>query len=308
MTIIDIFAQLNATFGKPDAQAILINDANFRAPLLPMETPETLFLRLEEYQEVQILALNPYTNKQLIVNAVIVLWKANVFPTKDFDDWEALPLQTWATMKNFFHEAFTRRLNAISMHPTSGQHGYANPNPYAIFDATHDDDDMSTASTHHTMATTTVPPVGSMIGGSAMSPEVALALAQISHTQNAVMMQMEALLVVPPQHPPNKIIIPTGNQFTRGRGYRGQGGSGYHGQRGGTYGGRGRGGRRGKGRGSFAQATQNAKIPPVGGQPAPLFGGGTGIMAPPNPIKRFNSWNYCFLCGFDVEDGHTSTT
>jgi hypothetical protein len=73
-------------FGKPDAQAILINDANFRAPLLPMETPETLFLCLEEYEEVKILALNPYTNKQLIVNAVIEMQKASIFPTKDFDD------------------------------------------------------------------------------------------------------------------------------------------------------------------------------------------------------------------------------
>ena len=108
MSIIDIFAQLDAMFGKPDTQAILINDNNFRTPLLPMETPETLFLRLEECQEVQILALNPYTNKQVIVNAVIVLRKANVFPSKDFDDWEALPLQTWANMKNFFHKAFTR--------------------------------------------------------------------------------------------------------------------------------------------------------------------------------------------------------
>ena len=86
MSIIDIFAQLDATFGKPDAQAILINEAKFRAPLLPMETPETIFLQLEECQEVQIPAHNPYTDKQLIVNAVIVLRKANVFPTKDFDD------------------------------------------------------------------------------------------------------------------------------------------------------------------------------------------------------------------------------
>ena len=44
MSIIDIFAQLDATFGKPDAQAILINDFNFWAPLLLPETPETLFL------------------------------------------------------------------------------------------------------------------------------------------------------------------------------------------------------------------------------------------------------------------------
>ena len=73
MSIIDIFTQLDATFGKPYAQAILLNDSNFCAPLLTMETPETLFLQLEECQEVQILALNPYTDKQLIVNAVIVL-------------------------------------------------------------------------------------------------------------------------------------------------------------------------------------------------------------------------------------------
>ena len=83
MSIIDIFAQLDATFGKPDAQALLVNDANFRAILLPMETPEMLFLRLEECQEVQILALNPYTAKQLIVNAAILLRKANIFPKKN---------------------------------------------------------------------------------------------------------------------------------------------------------------------------------------------------------------------------------
>jgi hypothetical protein len=34
-----------------------------------------------------------------------------------------------------------------------------------------------------------------------MSPEVASALAQISHTENTLMMQMAALLVVPPQQP-----------------------------------------------------------------------------------------------------------
>ena len=106
---------------------------------------------------------------------------------------------------------------------------------------------------------------------------------------------MAALLVVPPQQPPNRITIPTGNQFTRGGGYRGQGGSGYRGQGGVAYGGRGRGGRnRGRGCGSFAQATQNNTIPPVGGQITPLFGGGTGTPTAPNPVKFVNSWNYCY--------------
>ena len=111
---------------------------------------------------------------------------------------------------------------------------------------------------------------------------------------------MAALSVVPPQQPPTQINIPTGHQFTRGGGFQGQGGR--------ACGGRGGGGRnRGRGRGSFAQATEN--IPPVGGQITPLFGGGEGTQRfPPNPIKWFNNWNYCFSCGFDVEDGHTSAT
>ncbi len=298
MSIIDIFAQLDATFGKPDAQAQLANDSNFRAPLPPTETPETLFRRLEECQEIQVLANNPYTETQLITNAVLVLRQANIFPVKDFDDWEMVQPKSWAIMKTYFHGAFTRRLNAISMNPTSGQHGYANPNPYAIFNTTHDEDD-STTSTQHTLATTTVPPVGSTIGGSTMSPEVAAALTQLSNNQNALMTQMAALSVRPPQ----QITIPTGQQFTQGSGYRGQGGG-----RGGRDGGRGRGGRRGRGRGSFAQATQNSNIPQVGGQVTPQFGGGAAPMYAPNPIKRFNNWNYCFSCGFDVEDGHTSAT
>jgi hypothetical protein len=119
-----------------------------------------------------------------------------------------------STMKTFFHKAFTCRLKAISMHPTSGQHGYSNPNPYAIFNATHYNDDTSTASTHHTMETTTVPTVGSTLGGTPMSSEVASALAQISQTQNALMQQMAALSVVPQQNPPQQITIPTVNQIT----------------------------------------------------------------------------------------------
>jgi hypothetical protein len=310
MTIIDIFAQLDATFGKPDAQAQPFNDRNFRAPLLPMETPETLFLRLEECQEVQILANNPYTDMQLIINAVLVLQIANIFPVKEFDDWEAVQLKNWAVMKIFFHEAFKRRLNAISMNPMSGQHGYTNPNPYSIFNTTHEEDNTSTASTQHTLATTTIPPVGGTIGGSTMTPEVATALAQLSHNQNALMTQMAALAVIPPQQPPQQITVPTGDQYGGGYGfgYCGQGTGGNRGQRGGREGGRGRGGIRGRGRGSFSQATQTNNIPQIGGQITPLFGGVTGLQHAPNSIKRHNNWNYCFSCGFDVEYGHTSAT
>ena len=33
-----------------------------------------------------------------------------------------------------------------------------------------------------------------------------------------------------------------------------------------------------------------------------------GVPTVPNPVKQFNNWNYCYSCGLDVEDGHTSKT
>ena len=100
MSIIDIFAQLDATFGKPKAQAILANDAHYRAQLQVNETPESLFRRLEECQEIQILAENPYTDVQLVSQAVLILRQSHIFPAKDFDDWEAVTVKTWASLKN----------------------------------------------------------------------------------------------------------------------------------------------------------------------------------------------------------------
>ena len=55
------------------------------------------------------------------------------------------------------------------------------------------------------------------------------------------------------------------------------------------------------------------------------IGGGSGLVGgalpfaqqtmPHNPapmysniIKKYSNWNVCFVCGFDVEDGHTSKT
>ena len=157
------------------------------------------------------------------------------------------------------------------------------------------EDDTSTASTHHTMATTTVPTVGSTLGGSTMSPEVALALTKISHTQNALMLQLAALSVVPPQKPPNQITITTGNQFTHGGGYHGQGGGAYRGQQGGTYVGQRRGGcNRGRGRGSFAQATQNNATSGWRSN-YPTLWRGNGNANTPKSSKTFQQLKLLFL-------------
>jgi hypothetical protein len=338
MSIINIFDQLDATFGKPDAQAVLANDTVYRTPLRSNETPESLFRRLEECQEVQVLADNPYTDKQLIVHAVLLLRQSAIFPNKEFEDWDNLPdaTKTWAGLKTFFHTAFTRRLTAIALNPTSGQHGYANANPFSAFNIAHDTDSASTTSSHHTLtqtiaATGTVPTTDSTFASSFAAhtaPEVTSALAQLAANQNSLLLQMAALSVVPPPQPPiQHINIPT-QQFTRGGGGRGgqfrtnsgQNG-GYGGGYGANYGGSGYGGyggdtnsggaaqRRRNGRRGRGTIPQYGTIQPAGGQ---MIQYGRGVPGQrtnvPNPVKRYNNLNYCFSCGYDVEDQHTSKT
>jgi hypothetical protein len=49
-----------------------------------------------------------------------------------------------------------------------------------------------------------------------------------------------------------------------------------------------------------------AHCPPQGKSYRPT----TPIIAAPfsNTVKRFSNWNFCYSCGFDVEEGHTSMT
>jgi hypothetical protein len=102
MSIHAILAQLNATYGKPDAQTTEANEAKFCMLIQLNQTPESVFLCLEECQEVAILADNPYTDKQLISQAVMILRKSNIFPIKDFDKWEPKMNKTWALMKTYY--------------------------------------------------------------------------------------------------------------------------------------------------------------------------------------------------------------
>ena len=195
----------------------------------------------------------------------------------------------------------------------------------------HDDDDSATTegTTTTTIAATTVNLPGSTLGmGTTVAPEITNAIAQLAANQSAIMSQMAALTISPPRPPIQQIAIPT-QQFTAGGG--GRGGGGYRGNTyGGGYsgghnrgynnnfytGGGGRGGQsRGWGRGcrgreSFAQAVQGRGGIPTAGPP--LFGGNApttgGITSAPNPIKCFNNWNYCYSCGFDIEDNHMLQT
>ncbi len=82
MSIIDILDQLDGTYGKPDTMTLFQNDTLFRSAFNPTDAPKSLFYRIEQCQEIQILARDPYSDTQIINNAVRLLMQANIFPLK----------------------------------------------------------------------------------------------------------------------------------------------------------------------------------------------------------------------------------
>jgi hypothetical protein len=84
MSIIDILDQLDGTYGKPDTMTLLQNDTLFRSACNPTDAPKSLFYRTKQCQEIQVLAQDPYSDTQIINNAVRLLMQASIFPLKEF--------------------------------------------------------------------------------------------------------------------------------------------------------------------------------------------------------------------------------
>ncbi len=72
---------------------------------------------------------NPYTDRQLITNAVCLLLTNGLYQ-QAFEEWDRLTAaqQTWIALLMLIQEVFQHRLNATV--PTAGHHGYALAQPY----------------------------------------------------------------------------------------------------------------------------------------------------------------------------------
>ena len=86
MSIIDILYQMDGTYGKPDAMTLIQNDTHFQSAFNSMDAPESLFYRTKQCQEIQVLARDPYSDTQIINNAVRLLIQSSIFPLKEFDN------------------------------------------------------------------------------------------------------------------------------------------------------------------------------------------------------------------------------
>ena len=83
MSIIDILDQLDGMYGKPDTMTLLQNGTLSQSAFNPMDAPKLLFYRIEQCQEIQVLAQDPYSDTQVINNVVRLLMQANIFPLKE---------------------------------------------------------------------------------------------------------------------------------------------------------------------------------------------------------------------------------
>jgi hypothetical protein len=72
---------------------------------------------------------NPYTDRQLIDNAICLLLTTGLYQ-RPFDEWDRLTnvQQTWIELRTLIQEAFQHCLNTTA--PTAGHHRYAPAQPF----------------------------------------------------------------------------------------------------------------------------------------------------------------------------------
>ena len=137
MSVQDILDQLLSIYGQPTPAAMEINDTAFRGVYSAADAPKLLFRRIEDCAEIATFGHNPYTDRQLLQNAICLLLTTGLY-VRAFEEWDCLQpaAQTWVTLRMMIQEAFQRRLNATA--PTAA---LPHQNAYGALAAEDDDDE-----------------------------------------------------------------------------------------------------------------------------------------------------------------------
>jgi hypothetical protein len=258
-----ILDQLSQIYGQPTPAAFQLNDVVFCSQYSAADAPKVLFRCIKMCTEIAILGNNPYTDCQLINNAICLLLTTGLY-IRPFKEWDRLlPVaQTWIDLHRLIQEAFQCRLNATA--PTVGHHGYAPAQPYlqnafGILSKAESDNEESIANTVATqVAALTYQSQCTQSTAANTSQCHDMQLAQLAANQEAHLATMHQLI-----DSLNAVVF---NISDAGRGIRrfGGGGSGYAG--------RGRGGRsrmQGLGRGppNYIGGYPQGGFPPTVGRP-----------------------------------------
>jgi hypothetical protein len=99
MLVMSILDQLLSNYGKPTPATLEGNDNMFCCPYSMANLPELLFCWIEECAKIALLGCDPYTECQLINNAICLLLAAGLY-LRPFKEWDRmLPnAQTWITL------------------------------------------------------------------------------------------------------------------------------------------------------------------------------------------------------------------
>jgi hypothetical protein len=327
MSIELISTQMESSYGKPSAAMLFANDTLFKSPLAANDSPESLFYRMKQCQEIMTLGNIAYTHEQVIANAVRIFMAARLFPTWEFETWDAVTLKTYPALKTFFHKAYNRKLNSLDLQTTSSALSYApTHNMYNVLGIKDEDSNTvgSTATQYATaaagVATTTCSTLGDTFAASGIHPgliaainqSIAPAFNQVVQNQNVLQHQIAAMslnqtppLQAPPayvQPPVQQVAFPMPQSYqprmqqqpshqTSAYGWGQQ--NFYHGGRGGGRGSRWGGRRQGEGsrgrqrRPAFATMVWNQEAGGIFAAPNQF--GGPGPFAPMVPTQMGNA-------------------
>jgi hypothetical protein len=325
----DIIETLKDKYGTPGPADKAKIETIYMKPYNPSRPIESMFKELETARMMSILAKVPYTNAQILDKALTKIQVTNQYRSALFD-WalavaEDANNNNWDAFKDHFIQAYTANQAALTV-THGGYHGAANmTDEYpdddslesiqqslaslqmannASVQATNDQLSNLTANTQQQFAQ--LAQQMAMMANQAqqahtMPTQMAPPTYQMPHYQHHAQMAQQPNM---PPHIPAYIPSPQHMQPTHQTNERGgnkrNGGRGRRNQRGG------RGNQQNHQQYGTIPPPYNT-IPPPNNQMAPPYGQPT--RAPySNTTKHYPNWNYCYTCGFDVEEWHTGTT
>jgi hypothetical protein len=107
MTMRVILDQLSTSYGQPIPAVMERNNATFHGQCSTANAPEVLFRCIENCAEIAIMGNNPYTDCQLIDNAVHLLLMTGLYQ-REFEEWDHLThaQQMWIALCTLVQEGF----------------------------------------------------------------------------------------------------------------------------------------------------------------------------------------------------------
>jgi hypothetical protein len=98
----DMFDQLILTYSKPTPNAVRQNNVTFYSANNPKDPPEVLLKHFAYCQEIAIISKVPFTTEQLLMNAVDLFTRSDLY-TRDMDDFNLRPFIQAAYQRTSHH-------------------------------------------------------------------------------------------------------------------------------------------------------------------------------------------------------------